>query len=192
MRISGGTAKGRKIGIRKAFSRKADEDELRPTSAKVREAFFDIVRNRLTGATFLDLYAGTGAIGIEALSRGASRVVFVETNALRIEIIRYLLSELTFRENAELVKMKAYDFLRKGNTRSAKYDIIFLDPPYSSEELTNVIPLISQRDCLKEEGLVVAEHFHKTVLPDVSDRLRLARKYRYGDTVLSLYRQEEA
>ena len=192
MRISGGTAKGRNIGVRKAFSQRPEEDELRPTSAKVREAFFDIVRNPLAGATLLDLYAGTGAIGIEALSRGASKVVFVETNSLRIEIIRYLLSELTFRENAELVRMKAYDFLRKRNPRSVKYDIIFLDPPYYSEELATVIPLIGEGDVLTDKGLVVAEHFHKTMLPVVSNRLRLARRYRYGDTVLSLYRQEQS
>ena len=177
--------------MRKAFSQKAGGDELRPTYAKVREAFFDIVRNHLPGATFLDLYAGTGAVGIEALSRGASKVVFVETNSLRIEIIRYLLSELTFREHAELVRMKASDFLTKRTHRSARYDIVFLDPPYSSEELTKVIPLLGGGGVLREKGLVVAEHFHKTVMPEVSNGLRLIRKYRYGDTVLSLYRQEE-
>src|SRR3990170_603 len=89
MRISGGIAKGRRIGFKKAFSKKDEGDELRPTSSKVREALFDIIRNKLPGASFLDLYAGTGGIGIEALSRGAAKVVFVESNTLRIRMIHH-------------------------------------------------------------------------------------------------------
>lgn len=192
MRISGGTAKGRKIGVRKAFSQEREEDELRPTPAKVREALFNIIRGELPGSSFLDLYAGTGAVGIEALSRGASKVVFVETNALRVKIIKYLLSEFSFGDRAEVFRMKAYEFVKRIGSRGVSFDIVFLDPPYYSEELTEILPLIGEGALLKDKGLVVIEHFHKVPLPAVREGLGFMKSYRYGDTVLSLYRREAA
>lgn len=190
MRISGGSVKGRKIGVGKAFSQENEHDELRPTSAKVREAVFDILRNKILGSSFLDLYAGTGAVGIEALSRGAAKAVFVEANALRIKIIRYLLSEFTFEDRARVVKMEAFDFISKPGSLIEKYDIIFLDPPYYSEEIVKGFPLIGEGTLLRDGAVVVVEHFRKIVLPDVSNRLRIVKNYRYGDTMLSMYRLE--
>lgn len=188
MRISGGSAKGRRVGFRKAFSRSEEGDELRPTSSKVREAFFDIVRKELPGSVFLDLYAGTGGMGIEALSRGAAEAVLVESNALRVGMIRHLLSEFGLEDRGRAVHAKAFDFAMREIQKGRRYDIVFLDPPYYSEELMKILPLIGGGEIVRECGLVVAEHFFKTKLPEGIGRLRLLKGYKYGDTVLTVYK----
>ncbi len=188
MRISGGSARGRRIGFRKAFLKKGEGDELRPTSAKVREALFDIIRKDLPGSIFLDLYAGTGGVGIEALSRGAAKAVMVETNALRVRMIQHLLAEFGFSDRATVVNLRAYDFLEREREKGRRYDIIFVDPPYDSEELTKVLPFLGEGKVIRKGGLVIAEHFFKAKLPGSMGGLALVKGYRYGDTVLTLYR----
>lgn len=191
MRISGGTAKGRTVGFGKAFSRITEGDKLRPTSSKVREAIFDIIRNELPGAVFLDLYAGTGGVGIEALSRGAGKVVFVESNGMRVKMIKHLLSEFNFKERSRVINSRAYEFAKKESEKDVKYDIIFLDPPYYTEELTRVLPIIGEGDILKESGVVIVEHSSRKEPPEAVKRLKAVKKYRYGDTMLTLYRMEK-
>ena len=184
MRISGGTAKGRKVGIKKAFLRREDGDELRPTPAKVREAVFNILSGRIEGSAFLDLYAGTGAVGLEALSRGAGRVVFVEENHLRVNIIKEFVDRFGFREKTLVVKARVQDFLRKNEER---FSVIFLDPPYASEETMRIVSLIDELGTSDEGGIVIAEHSSKRELGEQAGALALKKKYKYGDTSLSLY-----
>lgn len=184
MRISGGTAKGRKIGIKKAFLRKADGDELRPTPAKVREAIFNILTGKISGSFFLDLYAGTGAVGIEALSRGAERVVFVEEDPVRINIIKEFVDRFGFRDSALVRRERVRDFLKKNEER---FNIVFLDPPYASEEIMDVISLIDELGTTDKDGIVIAEHSSKKELSEHAGALGLKKRYRYGDTSLSLY-----
>lgn len=190
MRISGGVAKGRKIGIKKAFSKKVEDFELRPTSSKVREALFDIIRDKVSEASFLDLYAGTGAVGIEALSRGARNAVFVESDLLRAKLINNLLIEFSLKDKAKVVKMSAFDFILGEGRRGHKYDIVFVDPPYHSEELMKMLSLIGGGDILEAAGIVVVEHFSKITLPDIIGDIMFVKHYKYGDTTLSLYRLE--
>lgn len=193
VRISGGTAKGRKVGGKKAFSRTPGGDDLRPTPAKVREALFNILRDEVTGASFLDLYAGTGAVGIEALSRGAARAVFVDENPLRIKIIGHILGEFGFAGRAETEKTGAIDFLRRRSGAGEEpFDIIFLDPPYSSGDIPVVLSLVGEGTVLRGGGILVAEHFSRTALPDAAGSLKMQKTYRYGDTSLTLYRKEGA
>ncbi len=187
MRISAGTAKGRRIGYRRAFAKGVEGTELRPTSSKVREALFDIIRDRIRGTVFLDLYAGTGGVGIEALSRGASKVVFVESDRLRLKAIRRLLEEFGFLDKAVAVNSDGCDFVRKEAGRAVRYGVVFLDPPYQSDELTKVLPLVGEGGILEENGVVIAEHFFKTALPETVKKLRRIRSYKYGDTVLTIY-----
>jgi 16S rRNA (guanine(966)-N(2))-methyltransferase RsmD len=188
MRISGGIAKGRKVGLRKAFVKKGEEDELRPTSAKVRQAIFNILGDRIIDAAFLDLYAGTGAVGIEALSRGAEKVFFVDDNSLRISIIKELIEKFGFKDRAKVVKDRASNFIKKSES---VFDIIFVDPPYASGELDMVLPLIDERSILGDNGVVIAEHSSKKKLLSEIGSLRLIKTYKYGDTSLTLYRKEE-
>jgi 16S rRNA (guanine966-N2)-methyltransferase len=198
MRISGGIAKGRRVGPRKAFVKKSKAGELRPTSAKVRQAIFNILGDKIIGASFLDLYAGTGAVGIEALSRGAKKTVFVDDNSLRVNIIKELIEKFGFKDRAVVIKDKTLNFLRK---TEFIFDIIFVDPPYASGEIDVVLPLIDDCNILRDNGIVIAEHSSKKTPPFTSPldkggirevgSLRLIKTYRYGDTSLTLYRKEE-
>ena len=185
MRISGGLAKGRKIKLVHG------PEPLRPTPAKVREALFDILRKKIEGATFVDLYAGTGAIGIEAMSRGALKAIFVEDNRFRVEEIRRLVRSAGFTEKSMIIAKKARLFLADAFRKNEKFDIIFLDPPYHTEEIEHVLSDLGEMDLLKSGGVVVAEHFVKRKLPTISGRLQLIKDYTYGDTVLSVYSVSE-
>ena len=185
MRISGGSAKGRKVGSRKAFVAKGDSDELRPTASKVRQAIFNILAGKIEKSRFLDLYAGTGAVGIEALSRGAGHVVFVENNSARIRIIETLVEKFGFLGRASVVKAQAVSFLRKNAEGS--FDIIFLDPPYATDELAHSLQVIDESLLVRKEGTVITEHSSKKILTYSLENLRLKKNYRYGDTALTLY-----
>jgi 16S rRNA (guanine966-N2)-methyltransferase len=184
MRISGGSAKGRKVGSRKAFVAGGGSDELRPTAAKVRQAIFNILAGKIEGSRFLDLYAGTGAVGIEALSRDADHVVFVEDNPARVEIIKNLVEKFGFIGRASVVKAQAASFLKNS---TGAFDVIFLDPPYSTDELALSLPLIDESLLVRKEGIVIAEHSAKKVLTCPLNNLKLRKNYRYGDTALTLY-----
>jgi 16S rRNA (guanine966-N2)-methyltransferase len=185
MRISGGSAKGRKVGVRKAFATKNGDDELRPTSAKVREAIFNILSGRMADCRFLDLYAGTGAVGIEALSRGARETVFVDNNAQRCAIIKDITEKFRFAEHSMIIKSEAAAFLKKSFVQY--FDIIFIDPPYASDELENALQLIDDLNLLADGGVVIAEHSSKKIITLPLKTLKLKKNYRYGDTTLTLY-----
>jgi 16S rRNA (guanine966-N2)-methyltransferase len=185
MRITGGSAKGRKVGSRKAFIAKGESEELRPTAAKVRQAIFNILTGKIEGSRFVDLYAGTGAVGIEALSRGAGHVVFVEESHDRVRIIKNLVEKFGFIRRASVVKARAISFLNKSPQGS--FDIIFLDPPYATDELALSLPVIDESLLLRKDGCVIAEHSSKKIMNYPLKNLRVKKIYRYGDTTMTLY-----
>ena len=184
MRISGGSARGRTVRIRKEMLKGPD---LRPTSAKVRKAVFDILGPRVEGASFLDLYAGSGAVGVEAISRGAGSAVFVDVAASRIKAIRDLLSRFGFTQKGIAEQSDALLFLRK---TSHSFDLVFIDPPYDSSDTGDVLNVLSSHAALPEGGRVIVEHASKKSLPEQAGSLRQAKTYRYGDTALTLYIKE--
>lgn len=183
--------KGRRTATRKVFSKSSKYDELRPTSSKVREALFDIIKDRIEGARFVDLYAGTGTVGLEALSRGAGKAVFVEANRIRAKTIKESASKFGFLDKAIVVESKAYEFIKKASTEKERFDILFFDPPYFSEEIMRTLPLVGGKELLEEGGTVIVEHFFKRKLPDTVGELKMIRSYRYGDTMLTIYRKKE-
>ena len=189
MRISGGIAKGRRTATKGLLSKTSDGEKLRPTSSKVREALFDILRERIRDASFVDLYAGTGTVGFEALSRGASRAIFVEPNDLRAVTIKRNADEFGFREKAQVIKSRAHEFLEKSSSKKEIFDIFFVDPPYHSEEIKKVLPVIGEKGLLNKNGVVIVEHFFKREMPDTAGELKIDRSYRYGDTMLTFYRK---
>jgi 16S rRNA (guanine(966)-N(2))-methyltransferase RsmD len=190
MRISGGLAKGRKIRTKSLFSKKAGDKDLRPTSSKVREALFDIIRDKIWGASFVDLYAGTGTVGLESLSRGAGRAIFVEPNMLRAKAIKENAITLGLIEKTTVVEKKADEFLRKASSDKKRFDIFFVDPPYFSEEITNILPMIAEKRLLHDKGTVIVEHFHKRSLPESVGELKMIKSYRYGDAMLTIYKKD--
>lgn len=188
MRISGGIAKGRKTGSTGLLRKKGDKEyRLRPTTSKVREALFNIIRDKINGAIFLDLYAGTGTVGFEALSRGAKEAIFVENNLERANMIKKIAEKLGFTERCSIVKENAENFISKADSNNNLFDIIFLDPPYQTNMLENILNIIAERNIISNNGTVIAEHFKKKVLPENIGNLKIKKSYRYGDTMLTFY-----
>jgi len=190
MRISAGDLKGRRIGSKRELSRVTRHGTLRPTSAKVRESIFNIIGNLIVGAQFADLYAGTGAVGMEALSRGAGTVFFVEADGKRAELIEESLKDCGCSSRAEVIKGKALDFIKRAKKDNSKFDIIFLDPPYYGGELETALSLLADGALLNDEGIIIAEHLSKKKLPDQIGMLVKKKDYKYGDTMLTLFRKE--
>ncbi len=190
VRISSGRLKGRKVATSKKIFIATDKDELRPTSAKVRQAIFNIVQTEIDHALFLDLYAGTGAVGLEALSRGAEKVFFVENNRVRAKAIMDYINKLGLDESASVYQEEAEAFLKRAMRTSLEFDIIFVDPPYLSGEIDRVLPDLGECNILKDDGCLLIEHSSKIVLPEGIQNIKLARNYRYGDTMITLYRKE--
>jgi len=166
--------------------------ELRRTTSRVKKALFDILGPRIKGARFLELYAGEGGIGIEALKRGAGYVVFVEISRKNISTIKKRLPQ-GMVNRAEIYAGDVGEFLRSfiPSQEEGLFDIIFADPPYSSEEYEVLIKGLSQFRGLKKDALICIEHFHKDTLPDSIGSFVLLKRYRYGDTILSFYRRSE-
>ena len=191
MRISGGIAKGRRTSTKRLITKISSGERLRPTSSKVREALFDILRDNIEGATFVDLYAGTGTVGFEALSRGAEDAVFVEPEELRYRAIKSSAVGLGFEDKAQVVRKDAHRFLRNAVEGRRGYDIFFIDPPYKSDEIEEVLPIIGKNRLLRDGGVVIVEHFSKKKVPETAGNLRITKIYRYGDTTLTLYRKVE-
>ncbi len=185
MRISGGTGRGRRITV-------PSGSVVRPTSDKVRQALFNILGDRISGSVFLDLFAGAGAVGIEAISRGAGLVVFVDASRRSAGIIEKNLHKTGFWEKAKVVVADAEAFIKR---QSGPYDIIFMDPPYA-EDIGDLLERIGDSGLLKPDGLLVYERFRKRPSLEKSGTLILFREARYGDTVLSFYKfvrgQEDA
>jgi 16S rRNA (guanine966-N2)-methyltransferase len=163
----------------------------RPTSDRLRETLFNVLAPRIEGASFLDLYAGSGAVGIEALSRGAVRVVFVERAEPALAALRANLARLGIRDGFRIQSGSVSAFLRR--TRAGeplKFDLIFLDPPWdAAEEYAATLGLLggSSSGLLGEGALIIAEHRRKQPLEDRYGSLRRTRLLEQGDAALSFY-----
>lgn len=178
MRLTGGHSRGRRLKRPRAAG-------LRPTPSRVREALFDILGARIAAASFLDVYAGTGAVGIEALSRGASHAVFVEENPSAARLIRANLDLLERPGSGEILTERAESCLAALSRRGARFDIAFLDPPYEAGVPPAVLLAVS--DLVGPGGIVAVEHpSRKPPGPPDHPSLRAGRVYRYGDTSLSI------
>ena len=158
---------------------------IRPTSDKLRETLFNILGSRIEGATFLDGCAGVGAIGIEAISRGAALVYFVDQSRKACQMIRQNLASLEIREGFKVLEMDLMKALRSVDTR---FDIAYIDPPYDSEDIYNaLLQWFGASPRLDAECLLIFEHSKRTVLPETSDTLRKIRSLVQGDAALAFY-----
>ena len=185
MRIVGGEYKGRIIKWPK-------DVKVRPTQDRVREALFNVIREIVPGSRALDLYAGSGALGLEALSRGAHSLIFVDNNIKCVRIIKDNLSFLgEAAGRAQVFKLNAGKAIDGFKEKRVKFDIIFLDPPYGRELAKNCLIKIDACDILAKHGFVIAEHFMKDEMPEKTDNLRLFKEKKYGDTILSFYGRKD-
>jgi 16S rRNA (guanine966-N2)-methyltransferase len=162
---------------------------MRPTSDRLRETLFNILGPAVEDSLFVDVYAGTGAIGIEAISRGAREVIFIEAHAASAGLIGENLAILGVGEGAEVIEAAALRGMEKLAARHRMADFIFLDPPYEkAEEYLLVLEFLDESRLLAPRGLAIVEHSSKMELPERFDRLERTRLVEQGDASLSFYR----
>lgn len=183
MRIIAGIYKSRLIYSPKGV-------ELRPTSDRVKESLFGILGAAVIEARALDLYSGTGNLGIEALSRGAASCVFVDSNARCAAAIKQNLKDLGINEGVEVVLKDSFRYIKETAATGAKFDIIFLDPPYYKDMIKKSLILLDYYNIITNHSIVIAEHYKRDELPEQEElkNLKLYRQERYGGTFLSFYK----
>ncbi len=182
MRVIGGIARGRRLT---AFQ----GDNIRPTTDRVREALFSILTSRLgslEGSAVLDLFAGSGALGIEALSRGAAKACFVDRARQSISTIRKNLELCGLDDRAELLQSESLTALN-GILRERAFDLVFMDPPYGKHSVAGLLDPIGKASLLTERGVVVVETGRQDDVPQVASGLQCFDQRRYGSTLLSFY-----
>ena len=180
MRIVAGKNKGTTLKSPKDLS-------IRPTSEKVREALFDILGISVEEAYFLDLFAGTGAVGIEALSRGAKEVIFIEKEQKCIKNIKDNLEKTKNSQNALVYKIDFLSGLKLLDKKNCQLDHIFLDPPYNRGLINISLLEISNLPILRRNGLVIAQHYKKEKVMENINNLKLFNQRIYGECYLSFY-----
>ena len=182
MRVISGSIKGRKL--KSPFGQ-----GIRPTSDKVKEAVFNILGDILTGLSFLDLYAGSGSIGIEALSRGAKNTTFVDQKSASIELIKTNLEKCGLLDNFEIIHYNVLDSILAISNRQRRYDIIFIDPPYNSDLGIKTLYTILKNNILKPDARIIVEHSAKKIFNDISiNNLFYVKDYSFGDTSITLFK----
>jgi 16S rRNA (guanine966-N2)-methyltransferase len=162
---------------------------LRPTSDRLRETLFNILGATVGGSTFVDLYAGTGAVGIEALSRGAHHAIFIEQHAPAVALIRRNLESLGIGAEAEILGMNVARAIERLEARHVHTQFIFFDPPYAADsEYEGTLEALGESPLVAPEGRVIVEHLRKRDLPERAGDLELTRVVEQGDAALSFYR----
>lgn len=190
MRVITGTAKGRPLKTVKGR-------DIRPTADRVKESLFNVIGPRVVDCEFLDLFAGAGAVGIEALSRGARYCVFVELMTPHLKVVEENLTATGLRDRAELLRRDARAAVSDLAGRGRQFDLIFVDPPYSQGLVPEALAKIAAHGLLKPDGWVVCEHHKKDTVPDLAEAPNQAggltrfREIIFGETVISLYRSTD-
>lgn len=162
---------------------------MRPTSDRLRETLFNVLGPAVEESLFVDIFAGTGAVGIEALSRGAREAIFIESHAPSARLIRQNLASLEIAGGASVIESDAMEALKKLTMRHILADFLFLDPPYSKTgDLLHALEYLDGSRIVAPHGIVIAEHDARTDLPDRLDRLERSRLIEQGDASLSFYR----
>jgi 16S rRNA (guanine966-N2)-methyltransferase len=178
MRIISGTSKGRRLSTPKNRS-------LRPTSDRVKESIFNILRREMEGKVILDLFAGTGNLGIEALSRGAERVVFVEKGRQALQLIQRNLVQFGLEGQSEIIPKDANRAIGILKRRGESFDLILMDPPYEKGLIQKTLMKLNSHQIYHMDSILVIEHHRREPLPHLGDGWNLIRQRRMGDTVIS-------
>lgn len=182
MRVIAGQFKSRRLKTLKG-------QRTRPTSDRLRETLFNVLGPGVTGGVFADCYAGSGAVGIEALSRGAEWVYFLEDSRPAARVIEQNLSHLGIESGFEILTRDTVAGLRLLRERHARLDLVFLDPPYqAAQEYERCLTLLGRGELLSPDALVIAEHHPKQALAESYGVLTRTRQLRQGDALLSFYR----
>jgi 16S rRNA (guanine966-N2)-methyltransferase len=181
MRVIGGNARGRQLKVPKGQA-------LRPTAGRVKESLFDILPHDLSGAKVLDLFAGTGNLTIEALSRGAVEAILVDSSAQSGKAIRENLRRLNLASRGKLWMMPVTRALPLLARQGETFDLIFMDPPYERRLIEPALKIIDKETLLRDSGVLIAEHSVREPITFHLETLNLTDQRRYGSTTLSFFR----
>lgn len=179
MRVITGTARGRRL-------KTPDNYDIRPTTDNVKESVFNIIQFNIEGRQVLDLFAGTGQLGIECLSRGAAGAVFVDRDKDAVRIVKDNLK--TCGMKATVLQEDSISFLN----HCGKFDVIFIDPPYDSDLYESALKIINLVDILSEGGIIICEARREKVLPEMTEPYRKRKEYNYGKVKICIYTKEPA
>jgi 16S rRNA (guanine966-N2)-methyltransferase len=191
LRITGGKARSRKLITPKT----SGKDYIRPTSDRVREALFSILGNVIQNARVLDLFAGTGSFGLDALSRGAEHVVFVDDSSRSIKLIHQNLQNCFDQPKAEIIRLNlekkaSCNTLQNRLSDHDPFNIIFMDPPYEKKMAETTLTMVEKTGLVASEGIVIAEERWKENLSEQIGSLQLKVHRRYGDTAIWIYHHQ--
>jgi 16S rRNA (guanine(966)-N(2))-methyltransferase RsmD len=185
MRIIGGLYRGRRL-------RAVEGLEVRPTSDRLRETLFNVLAPHVREARFLDICAGSGAVGIEALSRGASRAAFIDRSRRACSVIEANLAALALADEALIITRDAASALKRMAVEGARFDIAFFDPPYASQVYSQVMELLGSGAALEGGAIVIVEHRAKLPLEAVYGDLKAYREIKQGESALTFFKLARA
>ncbi|TCO78992.1 16S rRNA (guanine(966)-N(2))-methyltransferase RsmD [Marinisporobacter balticus] len=183
MRVIAGLVKGMKLKSPKGL-------ETRPTTDRVKESIFSMINPYIIDSIILDLFAGTGGLGIEALSRGAQKVYFIDSNKNSIEVIKENVKQAGFEQESIILFREVQKAIKECSLSENKVDVIFMDPPYLKGFIVPCIHAINTEEILNEEGIIVVEHDLKDLLPDQIGRFIKVKEKKYGNTRITIYAGE--
>ncbi|MCR8845396.1 16S rRNA (guanine(966)-N(2))-methyltransferase RsmD [Paenibacillus sp. SC116] len=184
MRVISGTARGRSLKAVPGMN-------TRPTTDKVKEALFSMIGPYFDGGTALDLFAGTGGLGIEALSRGIDHAVFIDMDPKAIETIKHNVNAARVAEKAEIFRNDAKRALKAIAKRDMKFDLVFMDPPYRMTDADEMLTTMLEQEMLSEHAIVVIEHDSNYTYPEQIGSMDCFRNAKYGEIALSLYKKKQ-
>lgn len=183
MRVVSGTCKGHPL-------KAVPGQTTRPTTDKIKEAIFNIIGPYFDGGVALDLFGGSGGLGIEALSRGMEKAIFVDRDAKAVQVIRQNIESCRLTDRAEVYRNDADRALKALVKRGMAFDLVLLDPPYKQQQLVSLMSILEQHELLNENGIIMAEHAVDVVLPETVGRLARRKHEEYGNTAVSIYEYE--
>jgi len=181
MRIVGGKYRGKRIDYPKLGT-------VRPTQDRVKEALFNVIAKEVPGSVVVELFAGSGSLALEAISRGASRAVFVDINPACLKIIRKNIGSIDSQSISEVYKADALKAIERFEKRGVKFNIVFVDPPYHKGLPKKTLIKLARHDILWQNNIIIIEHSKRELIPEV-EGINLLMQRQYGDTVLSYCRK---
>ncbi|GKX66268.1 16S rRNA (guanine(966)-N(2))-methyltransferase RsmD [Inconstantimicrobium mannanitabidum] len=184
MRIISGKARGKKILSPATY-------ETRPTLDRVKEAMFNIIQTYVPGATVIDVFSGTGSLALEAASRGAKECYLVDKSPVTFPILKQNVENLKFGDFCFPLNMDAYAALEYVWKKGKKFDIIFVDPPYMKNLIPKAIEIIDEKELLVKDGIIVTKIDTREEIYEGTDRIKLTRSKKYGQTTVCFYKIEE-
>jgi 16S rRNA (guanine966-N2)-methyltransferase len=185
MRIIAGLAKGRKLLAPVGF------ETTRPTLDRVKESMFSIIQDRIYGSRALDVFAGTGSLGLEAASRGAKRCILVDKSPETYGFLQKNIENLKFTDICRSLNMDSYKALEKLGAEGEVFDIIFIDPPYMKNMIPKAVEMIQELNLLEKDGIIVTKIDTQEQLYEGTDKIILSDYRRYGNTTICFYKFEE-